>query len=82
VTSEQLGARRYVRVDRNSTGSSTTRSYVVPGGCITARFSAPAAQQHLAGETSSMIGFTTRQQLAQALSDRSDGRLDLDPSAG
>jgi tRNA A-37 threonylcarbamoyl transferase component Bud32 len=81
VTSEQPGARRYVRVDRNSTGFSTTRSYVVPGGCITARFSAPAAQQHLAGETSSMIGFTTRQQLAQALSDRSDGRLHLDPSA-
>jgi tRNA A-37 threonylcarbamoyl transferase component Bud32 len=79
VTSELPGARRYLRTDRNSERFSVTRSYVVPGGCITGRFTAPAGQQHLAGETSSAIGFTTRQELAQALSERSDGRLHLDP---
>ena len=79
VTSELPGARRYLRTDRDSERFSVTRSYVVPGGCITGRFTAPAAQQHLAGETSSAIGFTTRQELAQALSERSDGRLQLDP---
>jgi hypothetical protein len=79
VTSEQPQARRYPRTDQNSQRFSATRSYVVPGGCVSARFTASAAQQHLAGETSSMIGFTTRQELAQALSERSDGRLHLDP---
>jgi hypothetical protein len=49
-------------------------------GCITARISAPAASgQQLTTETSSAIGFTTREQLRQALSQRSDGRLELDP---
>jgi tRNA A-37 threonylcarbamoyl transferase component Bud32 len=79
VTSEQPGARRYLRVDRNTAAFSATRAYVVPGGCITAQFTAPAAQQHLASETSSMLGFTVRQELGQALRQRSDGRLQLDP---
>jgi membrane-associated phospholipid phosphatase/tRNA A-37 threonylcarbamoyl transferase component Bud32 len=80
VTSEQPGARRYLRIDRNTAGFSATRSYVFPGGCITQRFSAPAASgQQLITETSSAIGFTTREALREALSRRSDGRLQLDP---
>jgi tRNA A-37 threonylcarbamoyl transferase component Bud32/membrane-associated phospholipid phosphatase len=80
VTSEQPGARRYLRIDHNAPGFSATRAYVFPGGCITARISAPAGSgQHLTTETSSAIGFTTRQELRQALSQRSDGRLALDP---
>jgi hypothetical protein len=79
VTSERRGARRYVRIDRGATEFSATRSYVVPGGCIVVRFTAPAAQQDLATETASAIGLTTRQDLAEALSQRSDGRLQLDP---
>ena len=79
VTSERPGARRYVRIDRGATEFSATRSYVVPGGCIVVRFTAPAAQQDLATETASAIGLTTRQDLAEALSQRSDGRLQLDP---
>jgi membrane-associated phospholipid phosphatase/tRNA A-37 threonylcarbamoyl transferase component Bud32 len=79
VTSEQPGARRYLRVDRTTPGFSATRAYAFPGGCITARISAPAASgQQLTTETSSAIGFTTRQELRQALSQRSDGRLQLD----
>jgi tRNA A-37 threonylcarbamoyl transferase component Bud32 len=80
VTSEQPGARRYLRIDRNAPGFSATRFYAFPGGCITARIRAPAAGgQQLTTETSSAIGFTTRQQLGRALSRRSDGRLELDP---
>jgi len=80
VTSEQPGTRRYLRIDQNTAGFSATRAYVFPGGCITARISAPAGSgQQLTTETSSAIGFTTRQELRQALTRRSDGRLQLDP---
>jgi tRNA A-37 threonylcarbamoyl transferase component Bud32 len=80
VTSEQPGARRYLRIDRNAPGFSATRFYVFQGGCIAERFAAAAASgQQLITETSSAIGFTTREQLRQALSQRSDGRLQLDP---
>jgi tRNA A-37 threonylcarbamoyl transferase component Bud32 len=80
VTSEQSGARRYLRIDRNAPEFSATRAYVFPGGCITERFTAPAASgQQLTSETSSAIGFVSREELRQALSQRSDGRLQLDP---
>ena len=80
VTSEQPGARRYLRIDHDAPGFSATRAYAFPGGCVTARISAPAASgRQLTTETSSAIGFTTREELRQALSQRSDGRLQLDP---
>ncbi len=68
VTSEQPGACRYARVDRTATGSSATRAYVFPRGCATAQISPAAATgPHMITETSSVIGFTTRQALRQAL---------------
>jgi hypothetical protein len=80
VTSEQPGARRYLRIDRNAPGYSATRAYVFPGGCVTARLTAPATSgQQLTSETSYAIGFATREELRQALSQRSNGRLKLDP---
>jgi tRNA A-37 threonylcarbamoyl transferase component Bud32 len=80
VTSEQPEARRYLRVDHDASGFSATRAYAYPGGCITAQIRAPAASgQQLTTETSSAIGFMTREQLRRALSQRSDGRLQLDP---
>jgi hypothetical protein len=80
VTSEQLGARRYLRMDRTTPGFSATRAYVFPGGCVTHRLTVPAASgQQLITETSTAIGFTTREELRQALDERSDGRLQLDP---
>jgi hypothetical protein len=81
VTSEQLGARRYVLVDRDAQRPSSTRVYVFDGGAVAIRFTAPTPQQQqqLASEASSAIGFTTREQLRQALSQRTDGRLHLDP---
>jgi hypothetical protein len=80
VTSEQPGARRYLLIDRDAQQSSSTRVYAFDGGFIAMRFSAPTQQQQqqLAGETSSVIGFTTREELRQALSQRSGGRLSLD----
>jgi tRNA A-37 threonylcarbamoyl transferase component Bud32/membrane-associated phospholipid phosphatase len=80
VTSEQSGARRYLRVDRNSTEFSATRAYTFPGGCVTQRFRAagPSALR-LSDTASSEFGFITREDLRQALSQRSHGRLELDP---
>ena len=79
VTSEQPGARRYLRVDPNSTEFSATRAYTFPGGCVTHRFRAagPSALR-LSDTASTEFGFITREELRQALSQRSHGRLELD----
>ena len=80
VTSEQPGARRYLRVDPNSTEFSATRAYTFPGGCVTQRYRAagPSALR-LSDTASTEFGFITREELGQALSQRSHGRLELDP---
>jgi tRNA A-37 threonylcarbamoyl transferase component Bud32/membrane-associated phospholipid phosphatase len=80
VTSEQPGARRYLRVDPNSTEFSATRAYTFPGGCVTQRYRAagPSALR-LRDTASTEFGFITRDELRQALSQRSHGRLELDP---
>jgi tRNA A-37 threonylcarbamoyl transferase component Bud32/membrane-associated phospholipid phosphatase len=78
LTSEQPGARRYLRVERNPAGVAMTRAYTFPGGCVTQRLIAPeASRQQLAGESSSALSFTTRDALAAALRRDSGGRLDL-----
>jgi hypothetical protein len=83
VTSEQRTARRYLRIERDSAAFSATRSYVFPGGCITERFVAPeASRAQLDSQLSFAIGFTTREELGQALSQHSGGRLHLDPQGG
>ena len=82
VTSEQRTARRYLRIERNSAAFSATRSYVFPGGCITERFVAPdASRAQLASQLSFAIGFTAREELGQALTERSGGRLEFDAPA-
>jgi tRNA A-37 threonylcarbamoyl transferase component Bud32/membrane-associated phospholipid phosphatase len=82
VTSEQPGARRYLRTERASPRSSATRFHAFGGGCTTERFTAPAASHmQLTNEGSSALGFTTREELGQALNQRSGGRLQLDPGA-
>jgi hypothetical protein len=83
LTSEQPGARRYLRIERNAAGVAMTRAYTFPGGCVTQRLVAPeASRQRLAGESSSALGFTTRDDLAAALRRDSGGRLDLDVPTG
>jgi tRNA A-37 threonylcarbamoyl transferase component Bud32 len=80
VTSEQRGARRYVRVDPNAREFSATRFYTFDGGCVSQRFSAAGPSALRMSDTASTeLGFITREQLRQALSQRSNGRLELDP---
>jgi hypothetical protein len=81
LTSERLEARRYLRIERDAAGVTMTRAYTFPGGCVTQRLVTPeASRQQLAGESSSALGFTTRDALAAALRRDSDGRLELDPT--
>jgi hypothetical protein len=63
VTSEQSGARRYLRLDRNSTEFSATRAYTFPGGCVTQRFrgAGPSAFR-LSDTASTEFGFITREE--------------------
>jgi membrane-associated phospholipid phosphatase len=81
-TSEQPGARRYLRIERNPAEAVMTRTYTFPGGCVTQRLVTPeASRQQLASESSSALSFTTRDALAAALRRDSDGRLELDVTA-
>jgi membrane-associated phospholipid phosphatase/tRNA A-37 threonylcarbamoyl transferase component Bud32 len=81
VSSEQPGARRYIRIDRDASPVRVMRAYTFDGGCVTERFIAPVSSpERLAIEASSAFGFVSREQLAQELDRRSAGRLRLDPS--
>jgi membrane-associated phospholipid phosphatase len=81
LTSERAEARRYLRIERDAAGVAMTRAYSFSGGCVTQRLVAPeASRQQLAGESSSALGFTTRDALATALRRDSGGRLELDPT--
>jgi hypothetical protein len=53
---------------------------VFPGGCVTTRIRALASSKaEVTAAAPGILGFTPRQQLAQALEQRSGGRLQLDP---
>jgi hypothetical protein len=80
VSSEQPGARRYLRIDRSTTPARVSRFYTFPGGCVTERFVSADRPERLASDASSSFGFVTRDQLAHDLDRRSDGRLQLDPA--
>jgi hypothetical protein len=72
--------RRYVRVERGAGGFSETWWDRFRGGCVTYRLHSttdPTGQ--FANEAPQVLGFVTRGQLRQALAQRSDGRLELDP---
>jgi hypothetical protein len=79
VSSEQPGARRYIRIDRNASPARVTRSYVFAGGCVSERFTSPSSPERLAADASTSLGFVSRERLAADLDRRSDGRLHLDP---
>jgi hypothetical protein len=80
VSSEQPGARRYLRIDRGTTPARVSRFYTFDGACITERYVAADRPERLASDASSTFGFVTRDQLASDLDQRSDGRLQLDPA--
>ncbi|MDF2740583.1 MAG: rane protein of unknown function, putative kinase domain [Actinomycetia bacterium] len=78
--SQEPGVRRFERVARLAGAFSTTWYDQFPGGCVTYRLHSttdPTGQ--FANEAPQVLGFTTREQLRQALSQRSGGRLQLDP---
>jgi hypothetical protein len=81
--SDQPGAQRYERTDQSGSDPPATWYTVFLGGCVTAQLqSTGAADAGLATEAKSIIDFTTRQALQQALEQRSGGRLHLDPLPG
>jgi tRNA A-37 threonylcarbamoyl transferase component Bud32 len=81
--SDQPGTQRYERTDQGSSGRAATWYTVFPGGCVTAQLSwTSAADAGFATEARSIIDFTTRQALQQALEQHSGGRLHLDPLPG
>jgi len=80
--SDQPGAQRYERTDQGPSGQPATWYTVFPGGCVTAQLSwTSAADAGFATEARSILAFTTRQALQQALEQRSGGRLHLDPAS-
>jgi tRNA A-37 threonylcarbamoyl transferase component Bud32 len=80
VSSEQPGARRYIRIDRAATPDEVTRIYSFQGGCVTERYRSSVSPERMSTDASSAFGFATREQLAEELDRRSAGRLHLDPS--
>jgi membrane-associated phospholipid phosphatase/tRNA A-37 threonylcarbamoyl transferase component Bud32 len=80
VPSQEPGVVRAARVERLAAEFSATWYDRFPGGCVTYRLhSTSDLEGQFANETPSLLGFTTRAALRQALDERSDGRLQLDP---
>ena len=85
VTTDVPGARRFERRPVDGTNTILTWYEVFPGGCVTARLSsrntASEVLEDVTSQAGQVIGFVTRADLAQALDERSDGRLRLDPQS-
>jgi hypothetical protein len=81
VASDHPGVRRYMLIEQQAPRFVATRYDVFAGGCVTTRFSIPAeTRAQLTAEAATLLDLTTRQALQQALEQRSDGRLQLDPN--
>jgi tRNA A-37 threonylcarbamoyl transferase component Bud32 len=74
------GVRHHQRIE-SSTGEFTATWYdQFPGGCVTSRLHLTTDPNgEFAGQAPQVLGFTTRTALQEALSQRSQGRLQLDP---
>jgi tRNA A-37 threonylcarbamoyl transferase component Bud32/membrane-associated phospholipid phosphatase len=80
VSSDQPQVRRYQRIDRQTPRLEVTRFDRFQGGCVTAQATVPAANQtEINSQLATILGYTSRQALQQALDERSDGQLRLDP---
>jgi len=80
--SATTGVRHYQRIE-SPTGQFAAVWYDrFPGGCVTSRLHLTTDPNgEFAAQAPQVLGFTTRAALAEALSQRSDGRLQLDPEA-
>jgi tRNA A-37 threonylcarbamoyl transferase component Bud32 len=75
------GVRRYQRIDQSTSVFAATWYDRFPGGCLTYRLhSTSDVEGSFAIELPGLVGFTSRDALRQALIERSNGRLHLDPS--
>jgi hypothetical protein len=80
VPSQVEGVRRYERVEQLSGGYTATWFDRFRGGCVTYQLHSTADPAGaFANEARLLLGLTTRRALRQALDQRSEGRLHLDP---
>ncbi len=83
VAADVQGARRFERPPTEGADTILTWYEVFPGGCVSVRLSsdstAPEVLDEVTAQAGQVIGFVTRDELAGALDERSDGRLELDP---
>jgi hypothetical protein len=76
------GVRHYQRTERLAGRYTATWYDRFPGGCVTHRLdSTTDIEGKFAVEAPLVLGFATRQELQQALNERSSGRLHLDPTS-
>jgi len=82
MPSQRPGVRHYERTERTTDRFAATWYDQFPGGCVTSRLrSTTDIEGRFATQAPLVLGFTTRQALQQALEERSNGRLHLDPPA-
>ena len=80
MSSNQPQVRRYQRIDRQTSRFEAIHVDRFPGGCVTTQTAVPAANRaEITSDVATILHYTTRQALQQALDQRSDGRLRLDP---
>jgi membrane-associated phospholipid phosphatase/tRNA A-37 threonylcarbamoyl transferase component Bud32 len=81
--SSNADVRHYQRIE-SRTGEFTATWYdQFPGGCVTTRLHLTTDPNgEFAAQAPHVLGFTTRAALGEALSQRSGGRLELDPENG
>jgi hypothetical protein len=78
--SREQSAHRFMRAVTSGSTTTTTWYTDFPGGCVTARLRAVrSTDAALISDAASIVGFATRRTLQQALDERSNGRLQLDP---
>jgi hypothetical protein len=76
VPSDELGMRRYERIEQLPPRLRSTRSYVFPGGCVTYRFSFDSqATSALLFDAESALAFQPRAALVDEVRDRNGLRL-------
>jgi membrane-associated phospholipid phosphatase/tRNA A-37 threonylcarbamoyl transferase component Bud32 len=79
--SQTDGVRRYQRTESGSAQFGVTWYDQFPGGCVTSRLHLTTDPNgEFAAQAPQVLGYTTRAALQEALSQRSDGRLQLDPT--
>ena len=81
VASDQPGTDRYERVSRVTSGFGGERIYTFDGGCVVYTFDL-RGESHAepVTEITNALGFVSRSDLAEQVSEHSNGQLSLDPT--